>query len=109
MPAYQVSVPHQLGQEVARVRVASFLERVQRDYAAYVSDVSGQWSGNALHFGFLASGFKVSGTLEVQESAVNVTGPLPLAAALFRGQIEKTIREELQRLLISPDDPTTTA
>ena len=99
MPSYQVSVPHQLGQDAARLRVAAFLESVQREYAAHVSDVNGEWSGNGLAFRFLASGLNVSGTLMVQESFVEVTGPLPLAAMFFRGQIERTIRDELQRLL----------
>ncbi len=61
--------------------------------------MSRQMRRNALQFGFRRAGFKVSGTLDVLESAVNVPGPLPLAAALFRGQIERTIREELERLL----------
>jgi Putative polyhydroxyalkanoic acid system protein (PHA_gran_rgn) len=99
MPSYQVTVPHQLGQDSARSRVETFLESVQREYAAHVSNVSGEWSGNGLAFRFLASGLNVSGTLVVEESLVVVTGPLPLAALFFRGQIERTIRDELQRLL----------
>lgn len=99
MPAFQVTVPHQLGQDAARARVDSFLETVQRDYAAHLTNVTGAWSGSELEFGFSASGLKVSGTLDVQEAAVVVAGPLPLAAAFFRGQIERTIREQLERLL----------
>jgi hypothetical protein len=99
MPSYQVLVPHSLGQEAARARVESFLETVQRDYAAHVSNVSGQWNGSELEFGFLTNGLNVRGTLEVQESAVVVAGPLPLVAAFFRGQIERTIREQLVQLL----------
>ena len=99
MPSYQVSVAHSLGQNAARTRVETFLENVQRDYAAHVSNVSGQWNGSELDFGFVASGLNVRGTLDVQESAVVVAGPLPLAAAFFRGQIERTIREQLERLL----------
>jgi hypothetical protein len=99
MPSYSVSVPHNLGQEPARERVEQFLEGVQRDYAAHVSDVCGEWSDNQLAFRFLASGLKVSGTLVVDETLVAVTGPLPLAAVLFRGRIEQTIRDELRKLL----------
>jgi len=99
MPSYSVSVPHNLGQEPARARVERFLDSVQRDYAAHVSNVSGEWSNNRLDFRFLASGLNVSGTLVVGEQLVEVSGPLPLAAMLFRGQIERTIRDELRRLL----------
>jgi putative polyhydroxyalkanoic acid system protein len=99
MPSYSVSVRHELGQEPARARVERFLDSVQRDYAAHISHVSGEWAENRLDFRFLVSGLNVSGTLVVDESIVRVAGPLPLAAALFRGQIERTIRDELERLL----------
>jgi len=99
MPSYNVSVEHQLGQEAARQRVERFLDDVQRDYAAHISTVSGQWSDNRLDFRFVASGLSVSGMLLVEETLVAVSGPLPLAAALLRGQIERTIEGELRRLL----------
>jgi hypothetical protein len=99
MASYNVRVPHALGREMALARVARFLDDVQRDYAAHMSDVEGQWSDNRLQFGFVASGLRISGTLLVEETSVHVSGPLPLAAALFRGRIEQTIRDELQRLL----------
>jgi hypothetical protein len=99
MPSYQVSVPHQLGREAARKRVDHFLEGVQRDYAGQISNVQGAWAGDQLQFGLTAMGMAISGVMIVEESAVQVSGPLPLAAALFRGRIEQTIRDELQKLL----------
>jgi hypothetical protein len=35
----------------------------------------------------------------VYQSSVEVSGNLPFAASLFRGQIEQTIRGELEKLL----------
>jgi Putative polyhydroxyalkanoic acid system protein (PHA_gran_rgn) len=99
MASYSVLVPHDLGQTTARARVERFLDDVQRDYAAHVSDVWGKWTENCLQFDFDVSGLAVSGMLVVEESSVHVSGPLPLAAALFRGRIEQTIRDELRRLL----------
>ena len=99
MPSYQVSVPHQLGRDAARRRVEQFLEAVQRDYAAQISNVQGAWTGDQLQFSLVAMGLAIRGTMVVEESAVQVSGPLPLAAALFRGRIEQTIRDELQKLL----------
>jgi Putative polyhydroxyalkanoic acid system protein (PHA_gran_rgn) len=99
MPSYQVTVPHTLGQPAARSRVEQFLVAVERDYAEHIRDVQGQWSDNALHFGFVATGMKINGTLVVADNQVQVSGPLPLMAAFFRGRIEQTIREELQKLL----------
>jgi hypothetical protein len=36
---------------------------------------------------------------------VEVSGALPLAAALFRGRLERTIREELSRVLAEEPPP----
>jgi len=99
MPSYKVSVPHDLGQATARVRVEQFLEVVQRDFAEHVRNVSGEWEENRLSFRFVTSGLNISGMLAVEETAVEVSGPLPLVAALFRGKIEQQIRTELGKLL----------
>jgi hypothetical protein len=99
MPSYKVTVPHDLSQTTARARVDGFLESVRRDLPAHVSDVSGAWEGNQLNYRLSVSGLGISGTLVVQESQVEVSGPLPFAAMLFRGQIERTIRDDLTRLL----------
>src|SRR5262245_35151887 len=99
MASYSVSVLHVLGQSAALARVEKFLDEVRHDYADRVSDVRGEWTGNRLQFGFLASGISVKGDLVVEENAVHVAGPLPLMAALFRGRIEQTIRGELEKLL----------
>ncbi|MCI0361367.1 MAG: polyhydroxyalkanoic acid system family protein [Planctomycetaceae bacterium] len=99
MAGFHVSVPHALGHEAALVRVQKFLDDVRENYAAHMSDVRGQWNGNRLEFGFSATGLPVQGTLVVDDAAVHVSGPLPLAALLFRGKIEQTIRQELEKLL----------
>jgi hypothetical protein len=96
---YQVSVLHELGREAARGRLEQFLEAVQRDYAAHISHVQGNWTGDQLQFSFVATGLAISGMMLVEETAVQVSGPLPLAAAFFRGRIEQTIKGELQKLL----------
>jgi len=99
MPSFSVSVQHDLGQPAARQRVEAFLDTVLRDYAQSISNVDGQWTENQLAFRFVTSGLKISGMLVVEESLVAVSGPLPLAAVLFRGRIEQQIRDELLRLL----------
>jgi hypothetical protein len=99
MPSYNVSVRHALDRATARARVSDFLEAVQRDYAQHLRDVEGQWAGDTLSSSFVALSFPIRGTLVVEETQAVVSGSLPLAAALFRGQIERSIRDELTRLL----------
>lgn len=99
MASFNVSVPHVIGREAALVRVQKFLDDMRQNYAAHISDVRGEWRENRLEFGFSATGLPVRGTLVVDDAAVHVTGPLPLAALFFRGRIEQTIRQELEKLL----------
>src|SRR5687767_8992546 len=99
MPSFRVSVEHALGQAEARKRVEGILERVQRDLPTFVNEVSGEWQDNQLSFRLNASGMSITGTLVVEPTAAVVAGNLPLAAVLFRGQVERTIRDELTRLL----------
>ena len=99
MPALAISVPHKLGTAAAVERLTAFLDGVRRDYADKISNVRGGWQQNMLHFGFTTYGMAIEGTLTVEDAAVRVAGKLPLAAALFRGQVEKTIRDELLKLL----------
>jgi hypothetical protein len=50
-------------------------------------------------FSFTAQGFNISGNLEVDSSTVKLTGKIPLALSLFKGQICKTIYEEGSKVL----------
>ena len=106
MAAIDISVPHQLGQAEARRRVEKFMENVQRDFAGYVSEVGGQWAGNQLNFHFGTGGVNITGTLKVEEDLVHVNVPLPMMAMLFKGKIEKSINEELKKLISRPASDT---
>jgi hypothetical protein len=99
MAGFQVSVPHSVGRDAARDRVSQFIDNIQRDYPSDISNVRSQWSADRLEFGFAARGMNVEGTLVVEDDTVHVFGPLPLAAMFFRGKIEQTIRQELEKLL----------
>jgi hypothetical protein len=99
VPAFRVAVPHALGHEAALVRVHQFLGEMRLKHADKLSDVRGDWTENRLDFRFIASALTIQGTLVVGNDAVEVFGPLPLAATFFRGKIEQTIRQELEQLL----------
>src|SRR5215213_9259507 len=99
MPSFSVTVPHSVGKQAARDRVANFLDNVRQDFSGQVSEVGGDWSGDELKFRLVASGLAISGSLLVGDTAVEVMGSLPLAAMFFKGQIESRIRDDLKRLL----------
>ena len=104
MPSLKMSIPHQLGQEEAVGRVKRFLEKVKERYQNQVSDLEEQWTANALDFGFKTYGFQIKGRMVVDPADVKFDGQIPFAAMMFKGKIEQTLRDEMNRLL-GPRDP----
>lgn len=99
MPRITTEVPHQLGQSQAIERLRVFVPRMAESFADQVRDMQGEWIENALHYSFVAVGFKVRGQLIVEEAVARVHCDVPLAAMLIRGRLEKEIRGRLTSLL----------
>ena len=66
----------------------AFLDQVRERYKDQVSELSGDWNDNVLTFGLTTFGFKISGTLTVEEEVAKLDGQLPFPAMAFRGKIE---------------------
>jgi hypothetical protein len=99
MPAFQVNIPHGLGQQQAVERLKAFLERIAERYKDQVSKLEGSWAENVLTFAMTTYGFTISGTLTVDDTAAKLEGQLPFAALAFRGKIEKSIGDEIAKAL----------
>ncbi len=95
MPSLKVSVPHNHDKETAAEKLKSFSAKIKEFYGDQVSDLRETWVGTSLEFGFSAKGIKVSGQVDVEDDQVTVDSKLPLAAMMFRGRIEKKVREAL--------------
>lgn len=99
MPKLHVNVDHSLDPDEAVRRLRSFLELVKQAYGQHVSHLEENWGARSGTFSFKAMGFNTSGTIDVDPQQVRVTGHLPLAALMFRGKIESTLREQLEKAL----------
>jgi len=99
MPAFNIEVPHQLGQQQAADRLKGFFQKVREKYQSQVTDLEENWESNTLAFSFKTYGFAIKGTGTVLEENVSFSGELPFAAIAFRGKIEQSIREELAKEL----------
>lgn len=99
MPAFGVTLPHPLGKDAARERLAHFVTTMTEQHREQVRDMEQRWEGDHLHFSFSTSGVSISGRIIVEEMHARVEGKLPFAAVLFRGRIEQEIRDRLERLL----------
>ena len=81
------------------MRLERFAESLQQKIKNQVSDFHQSWEDDTLRFRFKTYGIPLDGGITVDEKELNVDGNLPFSAMMFRGKIESTIREELERLL----------
>lgn len=95
MPQIEVAVNHCLTPQEVVKRINTDLDEFRLRFANVISEFDILWDGNTAEFTLTALGFSGSGTLEVREADVRVSGELPWKAILFRGRIEELIRERL--------------
>ena len=98
-PKFNVRVPHFLTQDEARSRLERFADVLQQKFQNQVSDLDQSWEGDTLRFRFKTFGIPLDGGIAVSGEELNVDGNLPFSAVMFRGKIESSIREELERLM----------
>lgn len=95
-----VRIPHQLGKDEARRRVALAASRLKGEHAAKVASVEDRWEGDHLFLKASAMGQSISGDVEVGEKDVHIRVVLPWLLAKFaeklRPMIEKQSREALK-------------
>jgi len=103
MPTFTVRVPHALTPQEARNRLERFAETLQQRHQSQVSNLQQSWEGDTLHFRFKTYGIPLEGGITVADRELNVSGTLPFSAMMFRGKIESSIREELERLVKSSE------
>ncbi len=99
MPKIDVSVSHSLNRNEAKKRISNLLSKLKIDFKNKINGVHENWNGFNSIFSFKIHGMKMQGEIAVYQNSVNITGNVPLAAMMFRGVIEQTIRKEAVSLL----------
>ena len=99
MPSLSLTHSHSLGKQEALDRLQRFLARVKERHQDKVSNLQETWNDNQMTYSFSAYGFSVKGDMVVEDDQVKVNGQLPIAAMMFKGKIEQTIKDELNRVL----------
>jgi hypothetical protein len=99
MPSLSIKVPHSLSAEEATSRLKSFFEKLKERHADKMSNLEESWDGNRLDYAFSTFGFNIKGDMNVEPNEVAVNGTLPFAAMMFKGKIEQSVREELEKVL----------
>ena len=93
------AVEHQLGAPTAQSRLQVFITQMTTQYSDTIDSMDGTWDNNVLTFELTVMGMKVSGTLTVNDDVIEIQGTMPFALSLMRGRMEKTMEQELRKLL----------
>ncbi len=101
MPSFSTQVPHPLDQQTAVSKLTGLMNAMQAKYKDVASNVQGTWADNVLNFSLKVMGFTIQGKVTVEDKVAHVEGKLPLAAAMFRGRIEESIKTEMEKELAS--------
>jgi Putative polyhydroxyalkanoic acid system protein (PHA_gran_rgn) len=88
-----VRIPHRLGRDEAKRRIAEGLDSIRAEVSRYVASLDYAWNGYTLDFRAVALLQTIAGRLEVGEEFVRIEFALPrllhLIARTLAGRIER--------------------
>jgi hypothetical protein len=99
MASLNMDIPHQLPKEEALTRIKKLLGNLKEEQKQYISNVQENWTGDKGKFSFTAKGFDCSGTIQVNDTNVEIDSQVPFAVSLFKGKITSMITEKAKQLL----------
>jgi hypothetical protein len=95
----QVDLPHKLGREEARRRIASNIHKLEHQIPGG-AQVSSSWQGDELSLAVRAMGQAVDATIMVEEAQVRCKLMLPPMLAMLARPIEAMLRNKGSDLLL---------
>ena len=100
-----ITLPHRLGAEEAKRRIAEAIELLRRDYIDKLAYSEANWNGNTANLRVVALGQTATGQVYVMNDAVRIEVQLPWILAALADKIQgvlKTNAEESLRIGHSP-------
>ena len=102
----EVDLPHKLGREEARRRIAGNVHKLTDHIPGGAADVKSNWVGDQLNLDITAMGQTVAAQIDVQEAKVRCRVMLPWMLALFAGPIEAALNRKGSDLLLEDRSKT---
>ena len=96
----EVDLPHKLGREEARRRIAGNVHKLSDHIPGGAADVKSNWIGDQLNLDVTAMGQTIAAQIDVQETKVRCRVMLPGMLALFAGPIEAALNRRGSDLLL---------
>jgi putative polyhydroxyalkanoate system protein len=95
-----VDLPHKLGRDEARRRIAGNIDQLAGHIPGGAADVKSRWAGDTLHLDVAAMGQEVKAVIEVEETVVHCNIDLPGMLGMFAGPIEAFLKRKGDDLLL---------
>lgn len=95
-----VDLPHRLGRDEARRRIAGNIDKLEAQIPGGASLVGSSWSGDTLNLAIHAMGQTVEAKIDVEEAKVHCRVMLPGILSLFAGPIEAMLNKKGNALLL---------
>jgi hypothetical protein len=100
-----ITLPHRLGAEEAKRRIAGGIELLRRDYIDKLAYSEVNWNGDTANLRVVAFGQTATAQLYVMSDAVRIEVQLPWILAALTSKIQgvlKTKAEESLRIVYTP-------
>ena len=94
----EVDLPHKLGKDEARRRIANNLHKLQEHIPGGAQVQSG-WTGDQLNLDVAAMGQSVAAQIDVEEAKVHLKVLLPPMLGMFSGIIQAALQKKGSVLL----------
>ena len=95
-----VDLPHKLGRDEARRRLAGNIHKLQDHIPGGATHVDSSWEGDRLNLNIHAMGQAVEAQIDVEETKVHCRIQLPGMLSLFAGPIEAMLKTKGSDLLL---------
>ena len=96
----EVDLPHKLGREEARRRIAGNVHKLSDHIPGGAADVKSNWVGDQLNLDITAMGQTVAAQIDVQETKVRCRVMLPGLLALVAAPLEAALNRKGSDLLL---------
>ena len=105
MPDMTATIPHQLSRAEAKQRIQQQVGVARQQYGSMLTDLQETWTGDNMAFAVTALGQSVSGRLQVEDHAVQLTVSLPWALQMLAQTLKPALEDQGRRLLTRKSGP----
>jgi hypothetical protein len=94
-----ITVPHRLGAEEAKKRIAAGMELLRRDYIDKLAHSEANWNGDMANLRVVAFGQTATAQLYVMNDAVRIEVQLPWILAALTSKIQGVLKNNAEESL----------